>query len=310
MSDQPLQPGQGFPDWDRWLARDRQGGDSDHGRAIRTQVAGYVDRVMAMARLEPGMTLLDAGTGDGVLALRAIEQVGPELDVILVDQSQDLLDRARAEAEARGVQGQCRMACLPLEDLGAIASASVDVIATRSALAYVADKRAVFRAFLRILKPGGRIALGEPVFQDEGFDASLLARRFESEAARTQDRAGYLIQRWKSAQWPDSMEKIAASPLTNYSERDLLRMALGAGFVDARLELEILTGPTRIPSWEVLLETSPHPWARTLRTLLDEDFSVDEAHELETLMRARLASGQMIEFDRMAYLSARKPIPG
>ena len=65
------------------------------------------------------------------------------------------------------------------EDLSTIADASADVVTTRSVLIYVDDKAAAFRAFHRVLKPGGRLSIFEPinnyfpVSPDEfwGFDA-------------------------------------------------------------------------------------------------------------------------------------------
>ena len=296
-----------MPDWPRWLAHHRQGGDPAYAEHVRARVATYVDRLLDHAQLGPGMTLLDAGTGEGVVALRAIERIGPSLRVVLLDQSRALLDEAASAAHAQGVLGQCQFECRSLEDLSGIAGDSVDVLTTRSVLAYVADKPAAFRAFLRIVKPGGRIALAEPVFQDDAFVACSLRRQLESQRTGQEERGLALIHRWKAAQMPDTLEKMAANPLTNYSERDLLRMALGCGFVDAHLELEIRAAPTSIPSWEVLLDMTPHPWAPSLRELLERAYSPDEAADLEAILRARLASGQLMEFDRMAYLSAAKP---
>ena len=42
-----------------------------------------------------------------------------------------------------------------------VVSGTVDVVATRAALAYVADKKAALGEFYRILKPGARLSIAE-----------------------------------------------------------------------------------------------------------------------------------------------------
>ncbi|MHB8723679.1 MAG: methyltransferase domain-containing protein [Steroidobacteraceae bacterium] len=103
-----------------------------------------------------------------------------------------------------------------------IADGSVDVVATRAVLAYVADKKAALGEFLRILKPGGRLSIAEPILQDDAFHARALRKRIE-DPSQPVDRFLTLLHRWKAAQFPDTEETFAKSPIVNYSERDLLR---------------------------------------------------------------------------------------
>lgn len=58
---------------------------------------------------------------------------------------------------------RCRFVRAAAEDLGPIPDASVDVVTTWSVLIYVADKRRAFAEFFRVLKPGGRASLFEPI---------------------------------------------------------------------------------------------------------------------------------------------------
>ncbi len=296
--------------WPQWLHHDRHAADPAFAPQLHATVARYVNRLLDNAQLTEGMTLLDVGSGEGVVAWRAIERTGPGLEVIVSDQSDALLEQARAYADQQGWAGQCRFLRCEADALGDLADASVDVVTTRSVLAYVADKRRALREFHRVLKPGGRIALAEPVFQDEAFEANLLRQHLETQPAAAQDMTLRLLHRWKAAQYPDTLEAIARSPLCAHSERDLLRFALGEGFSDLHLELDIRIAPSPIRSWEAYLDVTPHPWAPSLRTLLRERFSPEEAAEFERRVRPAVEAGQQTSNERMVYLSAHKPWQG
>jgi arsenite methyltransferase len=69
----------------------------------------------------------------------------------------------RETAEAMGVSERCSFVRASAEDLTGIADASVDVVTTRSVLIFVADKDRAFGEFFRVLTPGGRASLHEPI---------------------------------------------------------------------------------------------------------------------------------------------------
>ena len=181
-------------EWSEWLLHRRHADDDAYGKVVHETVVAFADRVLDGAALAPGMTLADVGTGDGLVGLRAIERIGPRLQLIMTDISATLLGHAAARAAALGVQAQCTFHECPADRLGAIADASVDVVVTRAVLAYVADKSTALREFFRILKPGGRISLAEPILQDEAFYARALRARLDApQAAATTASCGCCI---------------------------------------------------------------------------------------------------------------------
>jgi arsenite methyltransferase len=271
---------------------------------IRTEVAAYVDRLLDAAKVGPAMTLLDVGTGEGVVAFRAIERFGPDLRVILTDVSSPLLQRARAKAESLRVMNQCEFIACGADQLGAINDLSVDAITSRAALAYVPDKIAAIQEFARILKPGGRISLAEPIFQDEAFEAYALRAMLEQGGER--DVVRPLMHRWKAAQFPDTPEAIAANSLTNFSERSLFALLRGNGFCPLHLELHVDLSPALISSWDTFINTAPHTLAPTLKRILAERFNARERALFEAAMRPQVESGGAPSVSRIAYLSGTK----
>ena len=273
---------------------------------LRIEVEAYADRVLDGANLQTGMTLADIGTGDGAVALRAIGRVGRSLRVVFADISAPLLRRAKMLAAERDVLDQCSFVECSAERLVGIADKSVDAITTRAVLAYVADKKAAIAEFHRVLRPGGRISLAEPILQDEAYVACTLKNMVEAPSSGTQDPFLPLLYRWKAAQFPDTLQKLAASPITNYSERTLFETIRACGFTNIHLELHMDLRPSIIPSWKIFIESSPHPWAPTLSTILAEKFTPEERQTFENTMRPLVESGQALGVGRTAFLTAAK----
>jgi arsenite methyltransferase len=293
--------------WSDWLLHRRHGDDAAYNCVVKAAVAGYADRVLDGAQLAAGMTMVDVGAGEGLMAFRAIERIGPSLHVTLTDVSAPMLRYAESAARQRNVRSQCTFLHCAADQLGGIADASVDVVVTRAVLAYVADKQAALREFLRILKPGGRLSIAEPILQDDAFYARALRKRVDDQS-QPADRFLTLLHRWRAAQFPDTEEACAKSPIANFSERDVFNMARAAGFAQVHLQLNIDEAPSRITSWDVFIESSPHPWAPSLRQILAEQFTQEERQFFERSVRPTVELGKNVSIERSLYLQAQKPL--
>lgn len=294
--------------WSQWLLHQRHAGDPRFRRELDGLVDRYADRVLDGARLGAGETLADIGSGEGLVAFRAIERVGPTLRVWLADVSEPMLRHAEVHAIERGVRGQCTFLRCAADHLEGMDDASVDVVTTRSVLAYVAEKTTALREFHRVLRPGGRISLAEPVMQDDALAARAMKAVIDSKPAAQVSPLMVLLHRWKAAQYPDTQEKIRLSSLANYCERDLIRFAQSAGFVDLHLELHIDVVPSAAITWEVFVNSSPHPLAPPLSTIMAEQFSPEERALFERSMRPVVEDPKAVSTDRMVYLTARRPL--
>jgi ubiquinone/menaquinone biosynthesis C-methylase UbiE len=312
----PLQPGEALlpellPDdtspasdfWSEWLLFVRGASDAAYAAWIQETLAAYADIVLDGARLAAGETLLDIGAGAGLIAFRAIARIGPSLAVILTDISSPLLRHAKTLAHEAGIAGQCRFLLAEATNLAAIASASVDAVTTRSALAYVADKPAAFREFHRILKPGGRLSIAEPIFTDEALQTIALKITLDGRRGDDPDKFLPLLSRWKSAQFPDTEAKMAANPLTNYTAEDLRDFADAAAFDAIVLDSPNPATRTLPVTWDIFVHRSPHPLARSLHTIMETEFTPEERADFESFLRPKL---QPIRPGRLTYLTAQK----
>jgi SAM-dependent methyltransferase len=183
----------------------------------------------------------------------------------------------------------------------------MDGLAMRAVLAYVHDKRAALQEACRVLKPGGRLSLAEPMLQDEALNAIALRWIAESDGDSAHHVATRLLHRWKSAQFPDTLEALAANPLVNYSERDLLALVQDCGFEDILMELHIAVRHSGGMPWETFLATASHPGAPTLERVLDERFNASERLEFERMLRPSVEAGVHNAVERVVYLTAGKP---
>lgn len=286
--------------WHRWLLDVRFGGDTEARRQdLADRLYPVRDKVLDKARLQPGDSLLDVGAGDGLIAFGALDRLGPPGRVIFSDISQDLLDHCRAAAEAEGLVDRCSFVLAPADHLSGVPTASVDVVTTRSVLIYVKDKATALREFHRVLRPGGRISVCEPINVLMGFDDRS---RFYGYDIRPVLALAEKVDAIYEAVQPHGKD-----PMGDFDDRDLVRHAEDAGFPVIDLELRVTVTNARRPvPWERFLRISGNPLIPTFGEAIDRALSPEEITEFTAHLKPLVESGAGQERMAIAYLTAVK----
>jgi ubiquinone/menaquinone biosynthesis C-methylase UbiE len=143
------------------------------------------ERLRTILEPRPGEHLLEVGAGTGNDALPVAEAIRPDGTLDVLDLQQEMLDDVMARAGERGLgnivatQGDARS--LPYPDAGFDGAYLVTV------LGEIPDQNAALRELRRVLRPGGRLVVGEVPFDPHFVTLGALRRRAE--------RAGFAFER-------------------------------------------------------------------------------------------------------------------
>jgi len=137
------------------------------------------ERLRAVLRPAPGERLLEIGVGTGYYSCELAEWVAPGGTLELFDLQQEFLDHVMRAAGERGLSNlvptQGDATRLPYEE------ASIDAVVLTAVLGEIPDTAAALREVRRVLKPAGRLVVGE-LFGDPHFTTRASLERLGAEA--------------------------------------------------------------------------------------------------------------------------------
>lgn len=284
--------------WAEWLAERRFGGDEGYRADVLAKLSGTRDTLLDRVEPVEAATLLDVGCGEGLIGFGALQRGAAS--VVFSDISSDLLSFCREAATGLGFLERCRFVEAAADDLSPIDDDSVDLVTARSVLIFVKDKAQAFAEFVRVLRPGGRISICEPI--------NRFARR-ENAGSRfagydlsgLEQIAAKLHALYGSIQPPD------VDPMLDFDERDLIRLVEAAGFFPVNLTLDAAVERVPPRSWDGLLDTAGNPNIPTVREAMQQALSKSERDQLTRHLRPLVEHGQGTWRMAHAFLAASKP---
>ncbi|MGH2982194.1 MAG: class I SAM-dependent methyltransferase [Solirubrobacterales bacterium] len=160
-----------------------------------------VDRLRQVLAAELGERILEIGPGTGYYTLGMAGWVGPEGTVEIFDVQQEFLDHTMRRAQERGLSNvtptQGDATELPYED------DSIDAVVLTAVLGEIPDRATALAEIARVLRPGGRLVVGE-LFGDPHFTT------FNSLQGQCGDAALLLEQR--SGNWFGYFARFGSGP--------------------------------------------------------------------------------------------------
>ncbi len=128
-----------------------------HASVIRAMFEPLSDALIEDAALGPGQSALDIAAGTGEPSLRIAEVCGPSTSVTCTDPVADMIAVAKREARQRSLRNvtfaRCAAGALPFR------TGCFDAVVCRLGAMFFADPIASLREMLRVLVPGGRLAV-------------------------------------------------------------------------------------------------------------------------------------------------------
>ncbi len=128
-------------------------------------------RLVSLAEIKPSDSVLDIGTGTGVVALLAAKKIAEDGKVHGIDLSEGMLATATAKAEKFGLEEKVKFSQMDAENLE-FEAGTFDAVVSLFALLHFPNPLTALKEIYRVMRPGGRfvVAVGSrpPLFSATG----------------------------------------------------------------------------------------------------------------------------------------------
>jgi arsenite methyltransferase len=136
-------------------------------------------------------------------------------------------------------------------------------------LIFEAHKAAAFLEFHRVLRPGGRLSLFEPINRY----SNILGSLDPGPVGDLLDRVGAIFE---------AIPPRDSDPMLDFDERDLVSHTEAAGFDEIHLELRLDVRRAPPQPWATVLNVAANPLVPTLAGAMRQALTAEEIHRLST----------------------------
>jgi SAM-dependent methyltransferase len=240
----------------------------------------WAPKVADAAQIRPGQRALDIACGTGVLAREIISRMGSSGRVAGIDPSPGMVAVAKHLAPA--VEWREGVAeSLPFPDQ------SFDAVVSQFGLMFFTDRRQALREMLRVLAPGGHLAVAVWDSLDNIPAFARLVALLEQTAGR---------------QAADALR----APFALGDRRELDTLVAEAGVAPA--EITTHHGAARFPSIRTMVEAELRGWLPVMGVILTEDQIGRILQEAEHALSSYASADGQVTFQLSAHLvTAKKP---
>lgn len=294
MTEQPDRVGGGQSDrWLDWLLQGRDASNAEVRNRSLACLQPIYERVLDRAQLGDGETLLEVGAGEGTLGLLGLQRVGRSGRLILTDVSGPVIAHLRDTLPPSFDHNVSRLVS-PVETLAGVEDKSVDAVLCRSVLIYSTDLSAALAACARVLRPGGRVSLFEPLwhFHEPSEAGDFFGRELEGVADEVQ-----AVLTSYAAQAADSPVTAAA----------LVSAAEAAGFQAIRVVVEADSVPQRVgddAAVHQVLRGRPNPNSTSVEELARQVLPRQRADRFLAALEHAVRAGRGRVRSAAVYLTA------
>ena len=240
--------------WSQWLIKSRFSYMTEEQKQQTLNwLLSVRDAVLNNAAIRPSDTILDIGTGTGLLGFGAFDYIDESGKVIFSDKFEDCIDSCKQLAKDLNITKPHDFLVSDCCNIK-LHSNSINRAVMRSVLVHIFEKQQAFSEIYRVLKPLGVFSAFEPVISSNTRCWELVPenslsdyndfKRAEEECMTAQD-----------------------DPLTNFDETTIAELLKEVGFSQRIIDKQVVESTYTVQSGmvETWLTTPPSPTAKSMK---------------------------------------------